>query len=766
MGPSVPVTPDARTTLSDPGVYTLLFDAIRDIVLLVRPDGRIADANEAASEAYRYGRDELMTMNVADLRSPEFAGSVATQMDRADAEGILFEALHRRKDGSTFPVELSSRGIDLAGERVLVSVIRDITKRKKAEENLRRSEERYRSLYSSMSEGVLLHDIVYDEQGLPVDYRLVDANPAFESITGIAKVRALGRLASDLYGAGTAPYLDIYARVAETGEPTSFETTFDPMGKTFAISVFSPAHGQFATVFQDVTERKRGEGERELFIAQIDEQRQLFQAVVDNAPVGIAVLRGKDFLHEVANPTFQAMASGRAVVGGRYVEVWPEFAEVVLPILERVMATGEPHQIANAHYSLPWSHVGPPADGYLSAIFLRLEPSRDEEPALLLITRETTEEVRARQRVEALARLAEHRATELETALQSMADAVFVCDSRGAITLANETALRLIGSETLPHMGLLTTCLDGLQVRFQDGHPIDRQELAISRALAGETVRQQEETAIHPSTGLEIDLLISSAPIRDEAGSIVGAVHVMRDITELMELDRLKGQFITVAAHELKTPVAIVKGYSQVFLRRAGEVTPEQRKVLEGIERGADRIDGIVQALLDVSLLSSNRVKLGLERVDLAEFVGQKVDRVALASTKHRVELLHADQVAVQADPVRLEQVLDTLLDNAVRYSPQGGAIELEVRIEGDRAVVSVRDEGIGIPEKKQGRMFQRFYRAHTGTPHDYGGLGVGLYVAREIIVGHGGGIEFESEEGKGSTFRFTLPLGDVNAAG
>src|SRR5665647_520849 len=119
MGPSVPVTPDARTTLSDPGVYTLLLDAIRDIVLLVRPEGRIADANEAAIEAYRYGRDELLTMNVADLRSPEFADSVAARMDRADAEGILFEAVHRRKEGSTFPVEVSSRSIDLAGERVL-----------------------------------------------------------------------------------------------------------------------------------------------------------------------------------------------------------------------------------------------------------------------------------------------------------------------------------------------------------------------------------------------------------------------------------------------------------------------------------------------------------------------------------------------------------------------------------------------------------------------------------------------------------------------
>ena len=617
MGPPDEVSPDSRTTLSDPGVNTLLLHAIRDLVLLVRPDGWIADANEAAIAAYGYSRDELVSMNVADLRSPEFAGQVATQLGRADAQGILFETVHSRKDRSTFPVEVSSRGIDLAGGRFLVSVIRDITNRKGAEETLRRSEQKYRSLYSSMSEGVLLHDIIYDGQGAPVDYRIVDSNPGFECITGIPRERAIGRLASDLYGTGTAPYLDIYARVAETGEPTSFETTFEPMGKTFAISVFSPARGQFATVFQDITERKRGEGERELFTAQIDGQRQLFQAVVDNAPVGIAVLRGKDFVHEIANPTYRGMAPGRVVVGGRYVEVWPEFANVVLPILERVMSTGEAHQITNAHYRLSGTPPDPAAEGYISATFLRIEPSRDEEPALLLITRETTEEVRARQRAEELARLAEHRATELKTALQSMADAVFVCDSRGAITLANETGLRLLGCEKLQHTtGTLANRLDGLQVRFRDGRPIERHELAISRALAGETVRQLEEMANHPSTGSEVDLLISSAPIRDEVGRVIGAVQVMRDITELMEFDRLQGQFITVAAHELKTPVAIVKGYAQVFLRRAEDVSPEQRKVLEGIDRGADRIDGIVQALLDVSLLSSNRLKLSMERID------------------------------------------------------------------------------------------------------------------------------------------------------
>ena len=114
----------------------------------------------------------------------------------------------------------------------------------------------------------------------------------------------------------------------------------------------------------------------------------------------------------------------------------------------------------------------------------------------------------------------------------------------------------------------------------------------------------------------------------------------------------------------------------------------------------------------------------------------------------------------MEADALRLGEVVRTLLDNAVRYSPEGGRILVSCASKDGRAVVSVQDEGVGIPREKQARLFQRFYRAHTDTPHDYGGLGVGLYIAREIVRRHGGQMWFTSEEGQGSTFSFSLPLG------
>jgi signal transduction histidine kinase/CheY-like chemotaxis protein len=142
---------------------------------------------------------------------------------------------------------------------VLVSVCTDLTERKLAEKRLHKNELKFRSLFTSMHEGFALHELVYDNAGKPCDYVILDANPAFETITGIAPVEATGRLATDLYGTASAPFLERYATVALAGEPIQFETDFSPMNKTFFISAYSPVYGQFATIFQDISVAKKSE---------------------------------------------------------------------------------------------------------------------------------------------------------------------------------------------------------------------------------------------------------------------------------------------------------------------------------------------------------------------------------------------------------------------------------------------------------------------------------------------------------------------------
>ncbi|MBI4319727.1 MAG: PAS domain S-box protein [Chloroflexi bacterium] len=372
--------------------------------------------------------------------------------------------------------------------------------------------------------------------------------------------------------------------------------------------------------------------------------------------------------------------------------------------------------------------------------------------------RKHAEEERARFARERAARAAtEDERALLEAVVRQMPAGVVIVEApSGKLVLGNERMEAILREPFAAGAGV-----EQIYRRkgfHADGRPYEYEEWPLTRSLRTGEVVVNEEIDFLRGDGTRGMLRASSAPIRERAGRIVAAVTVIDDITEQIEFDRLKDQFIFVAAHELNTPVAIVKGYAEALLKKAGEVPPPQRKLLEAIDRGSDRIDRIVRDLLDISALVTGGLELRMERIDLSEIVQEVVDRMASASTKHRVRLSTREPVAVQGDCDRLKQVLANLIDNSIKFSPMGGDVELAVDVSDHEAVVSVTDRGVGIPKEKQKRIFERFYRAHTGTPYDYGGMGVGLFLSREIISRHGGRMWFESEEGKGSVFQFVLP--------
>ena len=226
--------------------------------------GRLLDVNAACCQMLGYTRDELLTRSIADIEVTESSAAVAQHMQQIITQGpVCFETRHRRKDGTTLNVEASVQYKSQEGGRFIM-FMRDITARKQTMQAFLDSEQKFRSLYVSMTEGVALHELVRDAADQPVDYVLLDVNPAFEKITGLGRELVVGRRASEVYGTGAAPYLELYAEVATTGRPISFESLHEPMNKAFSISVFSPAKDRFATVFADITARKQAEAELQL----------------------------------------------------------------------------------------------------------------------------------------------------------------------------------------------------------------------------------------------------------------------------------------------------------------------------------------------------------------------------------------------------------------------------------------------------------------------------------------------------------------------
>jgi signal transduction histidine kinase len=233
----------------------------------------------------------------------------------------------------------------------------------------------------------------------------------------------------------------------------------------------------------------------------------------------------------------------------------------------------------------------------------------------------------------------------------------------------------------------------------------------------------------------------------------------------LEEAGKLKDQFLSLASHELKTPIAAIKGYAQLADRRLAKVADASpgaaatQDMLVKINQQADKLTGLVNDLLDVSRIQAGKLELRLEPCDLAALCRQAVEEQELTNGR-RIDLtLPAGPVCVSADSERLSQVLSNLLTNAIKYSAGERPVCLALTSRARKAVVTVTDEGVGIPKDELPLIFDRFFRARTARNGSQRGLGLGLAICKEIVERHQGHIWATSEEGKGSQFTFELPL-------
>ncbi|MFL5380477.1 MAG: ATP-binding protein [Myxococcales bacterium] len=258
----------------------------------------------------------------------------------------------------------------------------------------------------------------------------------------------------------------------------------------------------------------------------------------------------------------------------------------------------------------------------------------------------------------------------------------------------------------------------------------------------------------------------SSTPVRSESGAYLGRMFVYMDVTAEKQLDRERSEFLTVAAHELRTPLTPLSMYLQGIERRLARGLPIEPELVVKARRQVGRLSRLVEDLLDVSRLESGRLTLSRDRVALDQIVSEVVSDFRAAAPQHEIVLRRPTRgVQAMGDRERLEQVVVNLVQNAIKYSPQGGRVEVSVERNGSQARVTVTDEGIGIPKDEQRHIFERFFRAQNATTRNYGGLGIGLYVSNEIVERHGGAFEVVSEPGKGTTFGFTIPLDESKPA-
>ena len=540
-------------------------------------------------------------------------------------------------------------------------------------------------------------------------------------------------------------------QVMTTGEAVWFEDHYLPifrngrMEDVYWTFSYSPIYGETGKIdgvlvtCTETTEKVKNH-------IRLIESEKRFQRLIREATIGMVVLVGEEMVVQIANSAYCELIGRQAeeLIGKPLFDVIPETAEDFRDLLDKVRESGEAEFLYDCPYYV-WVNENK-KEGYLNLVFQPYKEDDGRITGVVAMCQDVTGQVISRKKIE-----------ESEAQFHLMADSIvqmiWVTDPKGMHEWYNQRWYDFTGASVQETEG------EGWSTMF---HPDDLE-------LAWEKWRYSLNTG-HPyeveyrlrnKAGEYVWVLGRAAPIYDCDGKITKWFGTCTDINEQKKLQKQKEEFISIASHELKTPLTSLKASLQIMereLNKEENPKPVFKKMVSSSNTHAEKLSRLVRDLLDVTKIDQGQLVLKKTLFSLNELINGCIESILLGNNKVNIELLGDINVRVFADCSKLEQVLINLLTNSLKYAPKSEKIIIHAEHFPGFVKVSVQDFGPGIAKEKQQHLFGIYYRAEPGG-HQYSGLGLGLYICSRIIENHGGTIGINSELGDGSTFWFTIPL-------
>jgi len=615
-------------------------------------------------------------------------------------------------------------------------------------------------------------------------------NDAYRAVLGAKHPRALGRPGREVWGEIWPQIAPLFDQIRAGGPstyaedaPFVMERSEGPPGEawfTFSLSPVRDDDGTviaFLNVATETTERVLADRAMQDARASAERAEGRLRSVFAQAPAFLAVLRGKEHVFEFANDAYMNLVGNRDIIGKTVAQALPELrGQGFIDLLDKVYESGEPHVGRETEVTLQRSPNEPPQQVYLDFVYQPIVEGDGQRAGIVAHGSNVTAAVLARREAERLLRESEQARQDSEASearyrflANSIPVHVWTATPEGSLEYVSNltavslgrTAENLVGEGWLNvlHPDDVAPTIERWKRSLQTGEPYevefrlwDARQKGYRWYLGRATPQLDENGRIIRWFGTNTDI--------EESKQTQQALRRLTD--EALEASRAKSDFLAAMSHDLRTPLNAIGGYAQLIeMGVRGPVTDAQKADLERIQRSKSHLDRLVSDVLSFAKLGAGRIELRREPIKVKNLLGSVVDmiRPQLAEKQLNLSAVLVDpELRIHADLDKAQQILINLLANALKFTPAGGTISLEVDPQDECVAISVNDTGIGVPEDQLERIFEPFAQAKRALVVSDSGVGLGLAISRQLARAMDGELTVKSTVGTGSSFTLTLP--------